>query len=197
MNNHTWTGSWGTVTYWNAYVANLEMHGKGTFYDPRLDNAEKYPVAARTRQGHKMDMEDRITSKLPALHVYQLSLQVPKPPPGSFQTSTASRGQDLFNGKARCSSCHVPPLFTEPGWNLHTGEEIGIDEFQAMRAPDNRYRTAQLRALWSMDKIHKGGFYHDGRFATLMDVVNHYDAHFHLGLSTQEKAELIEYLKSL
>ena len=69
VNNHTWTGSWGTVTYWNAYVANLEMHGKGVFYDPRLDDAEKYPVAARTGQGHKQDEEDRITAKLPALHL--------------------------------------------------------------------------------------------------------------------------------
>jgi len=74
----------GTVTYWNAYVANLEMHGKGRFYDPRLDNAEKYPVTARTRQGHKQDGEDRITPKLPALHFYQLSLPVPQPPSSAF-----------------------------------------------------------------------------------------------------------------
>ena len=67
VNNHTWTGAWGTVSYWNAYVGNLEMHGKGAFYDPRLDDAEKYPVAARTKQGHKQDKEDRITAKLPAL----------------------------------------------------------------------------------------------------------------------------------
>jgi hypothetical protein len=79
VNNHTWTGSWGTVTYWNAYVANLEMHGKGTFFDPRLDDAKKYPVAARTKQGHKHDAEDLITAKLPSLHFYQLSLQRPSP----------------------------------------------------------------------------------------------------------------------
>ena len=91
VNNHTWAGSWGTVTYWNAYVANLEMHGKGQFYDPRLDNAEKYPVAARSRQGHKQDTEDRITAKLPALHFYQLSLPVPKPPSGAFDTNDPKR----------------------------------------------------------------------------------------------------------
>jgi hypothetical protein len=33
VNNHTWTGAWGNVTYWNAYVANTQMHGKGTFVD--------------------------------------------------------------------------------------------------------------------------------------------------------------------
>ena len=197
VNNHTWTGAWGTVSYWNAYVGNLEMHGKGSFFDPRLDDAEKYPVAARTKQGHKRDSEDRITAKLPALHFYQLALRTPEPPKGSFDDSAAERGEKIFAEKAKCASCHVPPIFTEPGWNLHTAEEIGIDDFQAMRSPDGRYRTASLRALWDMKKIHKGGFYHDGRFATLMDVVDHYDNHLSLGLTDKEKNDLIEYLKSI
>jgi hypothetical protein len=197
VNNHTWTGSWGTVTYWNAYVANLEMHGKGSFFDPRLDNAEKYPVAARTKQGHKQDAEDLITSKLPALHFYQLSLPTPESPDGAFDKAAAKKGEVLFNSKAKCGTCHVPPIFTEPGWNLHTAEDIGIDDFQAKRAPDDRYRTVPLRALWNTEKIHKGGFYHDGRFATLGEVVDHYDKHFDLKLSKREKTDLIEYLKSL
>ncbi|THK34525.1 c-type cytochrome [Ensifer sp. MPMI2T] len=197
VNNHTWTGAWGTVSYWNAYVGNLEMHGKGVFYDPRLDDAKKYPVAARTKQGHKQDKEDRITAKLPALHFYQLALPTPKPPEGAFDSAAAENGKALFNDKAKCATCHVPPIFTEPGWNLHKAEEIGIDDFQAMRSPDERYRTAPLRALWDMDKIHKGGFYHDGRFATLRDVVDHYDRHLDLKLTDQEKSDLIEYLKSI
>jgi hypothetical protein len=197
VNNHTWTGSWGTVTYWNAYVANLEMHGKGVFRDARFEDADKYPVAARTQQGQKQDEEDLITPKLPALHFYQLSLPTPKPPDGAFDVAAAERGEALFNDKATCATCHVPPIFTEPGWNLHTAEEIGIDDFQAMRAPDERYVTTPLRALWNTEKIHKGGFYHDGRFATLDDVVKHYDDHFGLSLSDQEKADLIEYLKSI
>jgi hypothetical protein len=197
VNNHTWTGAWGTVSYWNAYVGNLEMHGKGVFYDPRLDDAEKYPVAARTRQGHKRDGEDLITAKLPALHFYQLALPTPPPPEGTFDPAAAASGETIFNEKARCATCHVPPIFTEPGWNLHTAEEIGIDDFQAMRSPDGRYRTEPLRALWDTEKVHKGGFYHDGRFATLDAVVDHYDGHFNLGLTDREKADLIEYLKSL
>ncbi|MER9183474.1 hypothetical protein [Mesorhizobium sp. M0767] len=197
VNNHTWTGAWGTVSYWNAYVGNLEMHGKGVFYDPRLDDTEKYPVAARTKQGHKQDEEDRITAKLPALHFYQLSLPTPKPPKGAFDSAAAEKGEALFNDKAKCGTCHVPPLFTEPGWNLHTADEIGIDDFQAMRSPDERYRTASLRALWNTEKIHKGGFYHDGRFATLNDVIKHYDDHLGLDLTDQEKSDLIEYLKSI
>jgi hypothetical protein len=197
VNNHGWTGGWGSITFWNAYVGNLEMHGKGNFYDPRLADATKYPVAARTRQGNQRSGEDKITPKLAALHFYQLSLPIPEPPRGAFDRAASVRGKSLFDNKARCATCHVPPHFTEPGWNVHKGEEIGIDEFQANRSPDGRYRTAPLRALWDMQKVHKGGFYHDGRFATLMDVVNHYDSHFRLGLSDPEKRDLIEYLKSL
>jgi hypothetical protein len=194
VNLHTWTGSWGTVSYWNAYVANLEMHGKGVFTDARLDNAKQYPVAAKFRLGHKRDEVDLITAKLPALHYYQLSLAAPKPPSDSFDAVAAGRGKALFAGKANCSNCHVPPLFTDPGWNLHTPKEIGVDAFQADRAPDHRYRTAPLAGLWAHSKR---GFYHDGRFATLHDVVDHYNRLFKLGLSDLEKKDLVEYLKSL
>jgi len=197
VNEHTWTGGWGTVTYWNAFVANLEMHGKGTFYDPRLDNADQYPVAAAAKLGHTQADEDLITPKLPALHFYQLALPVPQPPDGTFNQDAAQRGQALFNGQARCASCHVPPLFTEPGWNLHPAADIGIDDFQALRGPAQMYRTAPLHALWSVDKIHKGGFYHDGRFATLEDVVNHYNTFMDLKLMPEQIKDLIEYLKSL
>jgi hypothetical protein len=195
VNNHTWTGGWGTVTYWNAYVANLQMQGKGRFYDPRLDNARKYPLAARNRLGHR-DEIDLITAKLPAL-VYQLTLKPPRPPAGAYNATAAAAGEVLFNSRALCAKCHIPPIFTEPGWNTHKGVEIGIDEFQAKRSPDESYRTAPLRALWDTRKIHKGGFYHDGRFLTLGEVVQHYDRHFGLGLTSQEMVDLIEYLKSI
>jgi cytochrome c peroxidase len=197
VNQHTWTGGWGTVTYWNAYVANTQMHGKGTFLDSRLDNAQQYPVAAKAGWGRKRDNPDLITAKLPALHFYQLAMPSPKAPTRSFNAEAARRGQVLFTGTARCSSCHVPPIFTEPGYNLHKGEEIGIDDFQANRGPERRYVTTPLRALFDMQKLHKGGFYHDGRFATLADVVDHYNGFFKLGLSAQQKSDLIEYLKSL
>jgi hypothetical protein len=194
VNLHTWTGGWGTVTYWNAFVANLELGGQGNFWDPRLNDATKYPVAARAGFGNKRSEEDQVTSKLAALHFYQLAIPAPKPPPGSFSRSGAARGEALFNDKARCATCHVPPLFTEPGWNTHTAEEIGIDDFQSSRSPDNSYRTAPLKGLWAHSK---GGYYHDGRFARLGDVINHYDRHFSLGLTDPEKHDLIEYLKSL
>jgi mono/diheme cytochrome c family protein len=193
VNLHTWTG-WGSVTHWNAFVANLEMHGQGTFFDPRLDDAAKFPIAARERFGHVRNTPDLITAKLPALHLYQLAIPAPAPPDGSFDRGLAARGKTLFEGKARCATCHVPPLYTEPGWNVHTAGEIGVDSFQADRSPDGRYRTSPLKGLWAHQK---GGFYHDGRFATLGDVVNHYDAHFALGLTDGEKQALAEYLKSL
>ena len=190
---HTWTG-WGSVTHWNAFVANLEMGGQGTFFDPRLNDAAKFPIAAAAGFGDVRNKPDRISSKLAPLHLYQLSLAAPRPRQGSFGFAAAQRGKALFAGRAQCARCHVPPLFTEPGWNMHTPEEIGIDSFQADRSPDERYRTAPLKGLWTHTK---GGFYHDGRFPTLRAVLEHYDAHFGLALSSEEKADLVEYLKSI
>ena len=193
VNLHTWTG-WGSVSHWNAFVANIEMHGQGNFFDPRLDDAVQFPVAARARLGHITNATDLITSKLPALQFYQLGISAPKPPRGSFDKVAAERGDVLFSGKAQCARCHVEPTGTEPGWNMHTPAEVGVDDFQANRAPDRRYRTAPLRGLFTHTK---GGFFHDGRFATLLDVVNHYNALFSLALTDAEKADLVEYLKSL
>jgi hypothetical protein len=115
VNEHTWTGGWGTVTYWNAYVANTQMNGKGVFIDSRLNDAKQFPVAAKAGWGRKRDATDLITAKLPALQFYQLAMPTPKPPQGSFNADAAKRGQAHFNGAARCASCHVPPIFTEPG----------------------------------------------------------------------------------
>ena len=193
VNLHTWTG-WGSVTHWNGFVANIEMHGQGTFYDPRLNNAAQFPIAARAGFGNIRNNPDLVTSNLASLHFYQLALPAPRAPFGSYDVGTASRGETLFSAKARCATCHVPPLFTEPGWNMHLPEEIGIDSFQADRSPDHRYRTAPLKGLWTHQK---GGFYHDGRFATFSDVINHYNAFLGLGLSEGEKQDLVEYLKSL
>jgi hypothetical protein len=192
VNLHTYTG-WGSVTYWNAYVANNQMYGQGTFFDPRLDE-KKFPVAARAGLGHKHAPDDQVTSKLAALHFYQLAIPAPTPPDGSYDKAAAKRGQRLFEGKARCASCHVPPLYTEPGWQMHAAEEIGIDDFQARRSPDGRYRTTPLRGLFVRAK---GGFYHDGRFADYRAVLRHYDATFKLGLSAAEMGDLEEFLKSL
>jgi hypothetical protein len=195
VNAHTYTGNWGSVTYWNAFVSNLEMHGNGRFYDPRLANAAKYPVAARAGLFNVMPSgPDQITSKLADLQFYQLAIPAPTPPAGSFDRIAAERGQIVFNSVANCARCHVPPLFTEPGWNLHTGEEIGIDNFQASRSPDDRYRTTPLKGLFARAK---GGFYHDGRFPTMRAVVDHYDRVLSLRLSESDKVNLVEYLKSL
>src|SRR5919202_4491025 len=199
-NNHTWTGAWGTVTYWNAFVANLEMHGApGTFFDPRLDNAQQYPIAAAHRFGHVSGPPDqeRITPKLGGLQFYQLALPSPKATEGTFDKQAAERGRLVFDGQGKCATCHVPPLYTEPGWNVHTPAEVGIDSFQADRAPDHRYRTAALAGRLFNRKTDQGrGFYHDGRFKGLLEVVNHYNGFMHLGLSARQKADLVEYLKS-
>lgn len=193
VNLHTWTG-WGSVTYWNAFVANLEMHGQGTFHDARLDDAARFPIAARAGLGHVAASPDLVTPALAALHRYQLSLPAPRPPEGSYDRAAAARGALVFAGQGACARCHVPPLFTEPGQNLHSAEEMGIDDFQAQRSPTGAYRTAPLAGLFTHGKR---GYYHDGRFATLEAVVEHYDRQFGLGLTGAEEADLVEYLRSL
>jgi len=194
VNLHTYTG-WGSVTHWNAYVANTQLHGKGVFFDPRLDDKKRFPVAAKAGHGNMRNSPDLITSKLAALHFYQLAIPAPTPPAGSFDAQAAPRGEAVFTKQAGCARCHVPPLFTEPGWPMHKASEIGIDGWQAERSPDKEfYRTTPLRGLFARMK---GGFYHDGRFPTLEAVVNHYDGHFNLKLTAAQKRDLIEYLKSL
>jgi hypothetical protein len=192
QNLHTY-GGWGSIPYWNAYVANTQMHGQGTFVDRRL-GASQFPLVDKTGFANKRSNPDQVTSKLAALHYYQLSIPAPKPPQGSFDEAAAKRGEALFNGKAKCATCHVPPLFSEPGWPMHTAEEIGIDDFQANRAPDKMYRTTPLAGLFTRAK---GGFYHDGRFADLNAVMTHYERVLNLSLSDSERRELIEYLKSI
>ena len=206
-NLHTWTGGWGTVTYWNALVAVLEMRGKGTFFDPRLDDTNRWPIAATARFGHtSVDNpdDDQVTPKLPALHYYQLSLPAPKPTPGAdFNVAAAERGKALFSGKANCASCHHSPIWTEPGSNDHTAAEMKIDGFQAGRSPSGTYTTMNLAGLYIRERglfmkpENMGRFYHDGRFQTLLDVVNSYNSRFNLGLAPQESQDLVEYLKSL
>ena len=193
VNLHTYTG-WGSVTHWNAYVANTQMQGKGTFFDPRLDDAAKFPVAARAGFGNVRHTPDLVTPKLAALHYYQLSIPAPEPPAGSFDAAAAGRGERLFAGKAQCATCHVPPVYSEPGWPMHSAEELGIDDFQAKRSPDGMYRTTPLGGLFTRAK---GGFYHDGRFADLAAVIDHYDRHRGLALTPGEKSDLEQFLKSL
>jgi hypothetical protein len=205
-NLHTWTGGWGSIPYWNAFVAVLEMHGKGTFFDERLDNAAQFPIAAAAHMGHtSVDPDsDLVTGKLPALQFYQLALPAAKPRAGTdFDADAAERGDALFSGKANCNSCHREPLWTEGGWNQHTPQEMHIDSFEADRSPGHAYKTQNLAGLFIRENglfmmpQNKGRYYHDGRFATLLDVVNSYDQRFGLGLSANEKSDLVEYLKSL
>jgi hypothetical protein len=195
VNLHTWIG-WGSVPHWNAFVANLEMHGKGRFFDPRLNDAAQFPIAAAHGFGdlpHINPDDDLITSKLAALQLYQLSIPAPNPTV-PFDQAAAARGDELFSGKAGCNNCHAEPLWTDPGWNLHQPSDICIDSFQADRGPDRRYRTSPIGALSSH---FKDGFYHDGRFADLNAVVNHYNTCMSLGLSDGEKSDLVQYLLSL
>ena len=181
----TYTGD-GPISYWNNYVAVVEMGGHGSFSDPRL--------------GISITQEpDLVTPKLPELLRYQLSLSAPPPPVGSFDRTAARRGEALFMTRARCASCHIPPTFTDvlsgPDPSvplLHDAAEVGADPLYAQRSATKKYRTTPLRALWQHPP-----YFHDGSAQTLDAVVNHYDRHFGLGLTAKQKGDLVEYLKSL
>ena len=192
---HTWTGGFGDVTYWNAYVANLQMHGNGNFNDSRLNDPDKYPVATRAGKFRIRHKPDLVTPKLGALHYYQLALPAPKPPRSSYNHAAARRGKRVFNGQGTCAGCHMPPLYTDAGYNAHKPAEICTDSFQADRGPEGgTYVTPQLKGLWARSKR---GFYHDGRHATLGAVIDHYNSCFGLNLSAGQKSDLVQYLKSL
>jgi len=207
QNLHTWEGGWGSVTYWNAFVANLEMHGMGNFLDARLDDKTKFPLAAAAGFGHtlpyvgegvlpvpaKAQGPDLITEALRPLDFYEHWLPVPRPPANSFNHAAAARGKIVFDGVGRCSSCHMGSLGTAAGYNAVKPSQICIDSFQADRGPDGTYTIAPLQALFTRSKR---GFYHDGRFKTLLAVVNHYNGCFNLGLSARQKSDLVQYLKS-
>jgi hypothetical protein len=176
----------GPISYWNNYVAVTQMGGHGSFSDPRIGlNIVQTP--------------DLVTPKLPALAQYQLSLRTPPPPSGSFQRAAARRGADVFNGVARCSTCHIPPTYTDVASGadasvpvLHPASEVGQEPEYATRSATGQYRTTPLRALWQ-----HAPYFHDGSAKTLTAVVNHYDALFTLGLNARQKADLVEFLKSL
>jgi hypothetical protein len=181
----TFTGD-GPISYWNNYVAVTQMGGHGSFSDPRI--------------GVSVTQEpDLVTPKLPALLQYQLSLKTPPPQPGSFDPQAAKRGERLFKGKAACAACHIPPTFTDvlaggdPTVPLpHEPDAVGTEPVYASRSATKRYRTTPLRALWQHPP-----YFHDGSAADLPAVVDHYDTFFGLGLNVRQKADLVEFLKTL
>jgi mono/diheme cytochrome c family protein len=181
----TYTGD-GSISYWNSYVGVSQMGGQGNFSDPRIG----LTITQKP---------DRVTPKLPALLEYQLSLPAPAPPSGSFNAAAARRGERLFHGKADCARCHTPPTYTDvlngPDPRvpfLHDPTEVGTEPFYAARSATGRYRTSPLHGIWQHPP-----YFHDGSAATLLAVVNHYDELFGLKLSAQQKADLVEFLKSL
>ena len=177
VRNETYTAE-GPISYWNAYVAVTQMGAQGDFSDPRLGIDIHFTP-------------DLVTSKLPALRAYQLSLQTPPPPANSYDAVAARRGQVVFAHD--CQSCHVGATGTDNnGGKLHAPEETGVDGAYAARTPAKAYRTTPLRGLWQ-----HAPYFHDGSAATLADVVAHYNTVRHLGLTTQQQSDLVEYLKTL
>ena len=181
----TYTGD-GPISYWNSYVGISQMGGQGTFSDPRIG----LTITQKP---------DRIMSKLPALRDYQLGLLAPPAPAGSFDAAAARRGERVFHGKAGCATCHIPPTYTDvssgPNPNvpvLHDATAVGSDPVYASRSATKQYRATPLRGAWQHPP-----YFHDGSAATFLAVVYHYDELFRLNLSQQQKADLVEFLKSL
>jgi cytochrome c peroxidase len=183
----TFTGD-GPISYWNNYVGVTQMGGHGNFHDPRP------PLELTIIQ----PPPDRVTPQLAALLRYQLSLQAPAPPRGSFDRFAARRGELLFKTIARCAECHTGRSFTDVGDGpipiLHAPGETGMETEYASRSVTKLYRTSPLRGIWQHPP-----YFHDGSAADLLAVVNHYNQPtvLNLGLTEEQKADLVEYLKSL
>jgi mono/diheme cytochrome c family protein len=177
VKNETYTAE-GPISYWNAYVAVTQMHGHGNFSDPRLKiEVKKTP--------------DMVTPLLPALAAYQHSLPAPSPPAGTFDPAAAKRGLGVFNQS--CVSCHVDTNNTDNNaGTLHQPSETGMDGAYAARTANKAYRTTPLRGLWQHPP-----YFHDGSAATLDAVVDHYDRVRKLSLTTEQKKDLVQFLKSL
>jgi cytochrome c peroxidase len=177
VRNETYTAE-GPISYWNAYVAVTQMHGRGNFADPRL----------------RIDIRqspDMVGPTLGALRAYQHSLQAPRPPAGSFDVGAAERGRVVFNRS--CARCHVGATNTDNNaGTLHAPAETGVDGAYAARAANKAYRTTPLRGLWQHPP-----YFHDGSAATLEAVVDHYDRVRKLNLAPEQKADLVQFLKSL
>ena len=176
----------GPISYWNSYVGVGQMGGQGNFSDPRIGLS----IA---------QSPDLVTPKLRALLEYQLSLMPPVPAAGSFDEAAARRGKRVFSNEARCANCHRGPNFTDvlsgPAGAapfLHDPAEVGMDPTYAIRSATGKYRTTPLRGLQQ-----HAPYFHDGSAEDLAAVVEHYNQLFGLKLTAGQKADLVEYLKSL
>ena len=182
----TTTGDGEELAYWNRYVAVTQMGGLGTFVEPRTGVAVTNGTV------------DLVSAKLPALQAYQLSLAAPAPPAGSFDPAAAARGAALFNGVARCGTCHEGPELTDANVRLHPPADV-VSEPEpdgapgwASRSATRQYRTSPLRGAWQHPP-----YFHNGSAATLEAVVRAYDTRKSLRLSDAQVADLVQYLKSL
>jgi mono/diheme cytochrome c family protein len=179
IHSETFTGDGTELKYWNRYVAVTQMHGQGNFSEPRLGiNIRQSP-----------DLVDPLLDRLQA---YELSLQAPSAPAGSFDPAAAERGDALFDGAANCSSCHVGELKTDANLRLHPTSEFFTDPTYAQRSATKEWRTTPLAGGWQHPP-----YFHDGSSPTFADLVDRYNTQFHLNLTAQQKADLVQYLLSL
>ncbi|MGV8954065.1 MAG: hypothetical protein ACOH2M_23400 [Cypionkella sp.] len=197
VNRVVFTGDGPNLSYWNRYVAVTQMGGQGVFSDPRVGShlsPDTPGLAADWRPGMVVanGTQDKVSKSLPALQAYQLSIPAPSPPAGSFDNAQAQRGKLVFKAKG-CAGCHSGAHFTDANERLHPPTASAANEtLYVMRSATGMYRTTPLRALWQ-----HAPYFHDGSAATLADVVEAYNTKQKLRLTSRQKDDLAEYLKSL
>ena len=213
----------GAVSYWNRYVGVVQMHGHGRFFDERLlINGKPLTV------DHRVGGDDLITAVLPQLEAYQWSIAAPTlgldgtkwGVTPDLSPQAVARGKALFEGQARCASCHTGPSFTDVNtYGLHPASDgVALDTNYIRFSATRQWRTTPLKGIWMHPPyLHDGsgalnrttGKCMDGSdigtLASATDrvrqdlacVVNRYSTRLNLGLTDAQRVDLVEYLKSL
>ncbi|MEO8859270.1 MAG: hypothetical protein ABI343_19975 [Burkholderiaceae bacterium] len=214
----------GPTAYWNRYVGVAQMHGHGTFFDERIIINGK-PLNVDHRVG-----DDLITAILPQLEAYQWSIAAPAigthgtkwAVASDLDTQAVTRGKAVFEGPAKCSSCHSGSSFTDVNtFGLHPASaSVALDKNYIKFSATKQWRTTPLKGIWTHPP-----YFHDGSgalnttTAKCMDgsdigslagaadrvrqdlacVVNRYNdpKQLNLGLTDAQRVDLVEYLKSL
>ena len=184
VDREIYTGD-GPVSYWNEYVAVTQMHGHGRFVDPRIGVSIDNPPDVVSRKLRPLrDLPVQPGEAGAARRANSI-------PPRRSAAVWSSAGRRGAGSVTRAS------VYTDVNSGiLHRPGEVGQDPAYARRSATGRYRTTPLRGLWNPPQL-TGPYFHDGSAATLEDVVEHYVRRFDLTLTPRQKADLVEFLKSL
>jgi cytochrome c peroxidase len=108
--------------------------------------------------------------------------------------SAEMRGQKVFFGKARCNECHPAPYYTDNSMhNLRVERFYKTQEINGLIATaQGPIKTFSLRGIKDSPP-----YLHDGRLLTLEDTVEFFNLVLEVHLTTQEKSDLVAFLRQL